>query len=295
MGRKFLTDKEPDKSQKFDIPGAVLIFFAMAALILPLNFGETTGWNSPEIIGLFALSAFLFAAFGYRETKAKAPMMDLSLFKNRLFTMSNISLLISFIAGFSITLIMPFYFQNLRGMSASLAGLMLIPQPIVTILVIPFSGRLSDKIDSRYLSSLGMLFVAVGMFLLSTLDINSTPLKSSLFLMLLGLGNGAFQTPNNSSIMGCVPAERRGIASGMLATMRNIGMVLGTAIAGTVFTARQNQLTAALKLRGIAGETLRIQSFTGAFHTTYIMAGCLALVAVLASMTKGPVNTPKKP
>lgn len=291
MGRKFLINKQVNTSQKFDIAGAVLMFFAMVTLLLPLNYGESAGWNNPIIIASFVISVILFGAFIHKEMNVEAPMMDLTLFRSKLFTMSNISLLISFIAGFSITLLMPFYFQDLRGMSASTAGLMLIPQPIMTILITPVSGILSDKIDSRYLSSLGMLIVAIGMFLLSTLNINSTPLQSSLFLMLIGLGNGSFQTPNNSSIMGSVPEDRRGIASGMLATMRNIGMVLGTAIAGAVFTAQQNHLISVLKLNGISGEALMIQSFTGAFHITYLMAGCFALVAVVASLTRGSLKT----
>lgn len=290
MGRKFLLNREIKETQKFDISGAILIFFAMVTLLFPLNYGETAGWRSPIIIGSFIISIILFGTFIYKEMNVEAPMMDLTLFKNRLFTMSNISLLISFIAGFSITLLMPFYFQELRGMSASTAGLMMIPQPIMTILITPVSGMLSDKIDSRYLSSLGMLVVAIGMFLLSTLNINSTPIQSSLFLMLIGLGNGSFQTPNNSSIMGSVPEDRRGIASGMLATMRNIGMVLGTAIAGAVFTGQQNHFNTVLKLKGISGEALRVQSFTGAFHITYMMASCLALIGVAASLTRGPLK-----
>lgn len=290
LGKRYLLNKKTDTRQKFDIQGAVFIFFAMAALLLPLNFGETAGWNNPVIIGSFIASVILFGIFIHKEISIDSPMMDLTLFRNKLFTMSNISLLISFIAGFSITLLMPFYFQNLRGLTASAAGLMMIPQPIMTMLITPVSGTLSDKIDSRYLSSFGMLLVAIGMFLLSTLNIGSSPLESSLFLILTGLGNGLFQTPNNSSIMGSVPAERRGIASGMLATMRNIGMVLGTAIAGAVFTSQQNCLSTVLKFKGISGKALSIQSFTGAFHITYVMAGCLALAAVAASLTRGPLK-----
>lgn len=290
MGLKFLSRREVNKAQKFDIPGAVLIFLALAALLFPLSYAEDAGWGNPVIIGSFAGSVVLFAAFIYTELHTESPMMDLSLFKNKLFVMSNISLLISFIAGFAVTLLMPFYFQQLRGLSPSTAGLMMIPQPVMTILIIPVSGILSDKIDSRYISSSGLLIVAAGMFLLSTLDINSTPLQSTLFLMLAGLGNGAFQTPNNSAIMGCVPPNRRGIASGMLATMRNVGMVLGVAVAGAVFTGRQNYYEAVLKLKGITGETLRTQAFTGAFRTTYIMAGCLAVIGVIASLTRGSLK-----
>ena len=290
LGRRFLPADGPHTRQHFDVPGAALFFLAMIALLFPMNYGDTAGWTSPLILGSFAASAALLAGFAAVELKSPSPMMDLTLFLNRLFTMSNISLLISFVAGFAVTLLMPFYLQDLRGLSASAAGLLLIPQPLVTMLAGPVSGVLSDRMDSRYLSSGGMLLVAVGMFLLSTLNISSTALQSSLFLVLLGLGNGVFQTPNNSSIMGSVPDNRRGVASGMLATMRNVGMVVGTALSGAVFSGRQAQLTAALKLKGVAGQALKVQSFTGAFHFTYVMAGVLALVAVGASLTRGPLN-----
>jgi hypothetical protein len=92
--------------------------------------------------------------------------------------------------------------------------------------------------------------------------------------------------------MGSVPESRRGIASGMLATMRNIGMVLGIAIAGAVFSGRQNYLNTVLKLKGICGETLKVRSFTGAFHITYVMAGCLALVGSIVSLTRGTLKKP---
>ncbi len=291
LSRRLLPpDGEPVR-QQFDVRGAVLFFLAMIALLFPLNYGGTAGWRSPLILGSFAVSACLFAVFAAVELRSSAPMMDLTLFRNRLFTMSNISLLISFMAGYAVTLLMPFYLQDLRGLSASAAGLLLIPQPLVMVLVSPLSGVLSDRMDSRYLSSGGMFLVAIGMFLLSTLTIDSTALQSSLFLVLLGLGNGVFQTPNNSSIMGSVPDNRRGIASGMMATMRNVGMVVGTAVSGAMFSGRQASLTAALKAKGIAGSALQVQSFTGAFHFAYVMAGIFALIAAGASLTRGPLHT----
>jgi predicted MFS family arabinose efflux permease len=262
----------------------------MVTLLWPLSSGEKIGWRNPLIIVSLLSAVILFTGFIHTEMKAKAPMMDLTLFRNRLFTMSNVSLLISFIAGFSVTLLMPFYFQQLRGLTPYLAGLMMIPQPIATIIITPISGSLSDHIDSRYLSSLGMLLVATGMFLLSNLTIEATSWESSLALIITGLGNGLFQTPNNSAIMGSAPQNRRGIASGMMATMRNIGMVLGIAVAGAVFTGRQSYFRALLQLKGVSGAALRIQAFTSAFHTTYLMAAGFALVAVVASLTRGSLK-----
>jgi EmrB/QacA subfamily drug resistance transporter len=290
MAGKYISNQTVHQTQKFDICGAVLLFMAMVTLLWSLSSGEKIGWSNPVIIVSMLSSIILFTGFIYTEIQAEAPMMDLTLFRDRLFTMSNVSLLISFIAGFTVTLLMPFYFQQLRGLTPYIAGLMMIPQPIATIFITPFSGILSDRIDSRYLSSLGMLLVTMGMFLLSNLKITSTPWESALALIIIGLGNGLFQTPNNSAIMGSAPENRRGIASGMMATMRNIGMVLGIAMAGAVFTERQNYFHALLQFKGVSGATLRIQSFTSAFHATYLMAAGFALVGVVASLTRGSLK-----
>jgi EmrB/QacA subfamily drug resistance transporter len=290
MAGKYISSQIARRRQKFDISGAALLFAAMVTLLWPLSSGEKIGWSKPVIILSLLGSVILFTGFIATEIRAKAPMMDLTLFRDRLFTMSNVSLLISFIAGFSVTLLMPFYFQQLRGLTPYIAGLMMIPQPIATIFITPVSGILSDRIDSRYLSSLGMLLVTVGMVLLSNLTMDSTPWESSLALIITGLGNGLFQTPNSSAIMGSAPENQRGIASGMMATMRNIGMVLGIAVAGAVFTGRQNHFHALLRLQGVSGAALRIESFTSAFHTTYLMAATIALVAVVASLTRGSLK-----
>jgi EmrB/QacA subfamily drug resistance transporter len=291
MVAKFIPESAKKGVQKFDILGAVLVFFSLAALLLPISYAEYLGWTNPIVIISIIFSIALFIIFIFVEKRSVSPMVDLTMFQNRLFSMSNISALINFVAQFSIVLIMPFYFQQLRGMSPSNAGMMMIAMPLSTTLIAPISGSVSDKIDSRYLSSSGMLLITVGMLFLSRININSSTVRIISNLFVIGLGIGMFQAPNNSAVMGSVPDTRRGIASSVLATMRNIGMVLGIAIAGAVFTGEQNYLNISLKAKGITGEALRVQSFTGAFHVTYVMAACIAGVAIVTSLLRG--NTKK--
>lgn len=278
-------------SQPFDIIGAATFFVALGAILLPLSYAEKTGWGNPFIIGSLILGIILMIIFIFIEQKNKYPMMDLSLFRNRLFSMANLSALLNYIAMFSTVLLMPFYLQQLRQMPPSKAGLLLIPMPLTTMLVAPLSGAISDRVDTRYISSVGMGVTALGMWLLSNLKLES-PIYLIIFsLFVVGLGSGMFQTPNNSAIMGAVPPNRRGVASGLLATMRNVGMVLGVAISGAVFTNHMAYLAKVLSGKGLTGQELKVSAFTGAMHLAFIVSAAIAVLAVITSLIRGPLTT----
>ncbi len=236
-------------------------------------------------IGLVLLTIFIVL-----ERRIKYPMVDLSLFRNRLFSMGNLSSLLNYMAQFTVIWIMPFYLQQLRHLTAAQAGMLLIPMPLVTMVVAPASGTLSDKTDTRYVSSVGMGITAAGLWLLSGLHAESSTLRIIVALVITGLGVGMFQTPNNSAVMGTVPPQRRGIASSLLATMRNIGMVLGVAVSGAVFTGLLAYFTKSLANQGLSGSRLTVQAFTGSMHYTYLVAAGLACLAVLTSLVRGPLN-----
>lgn len=282
-----IPDLSKREAQTFDIKGAITIFMALICLLLPLSYTEKYGWRNLYITLFLVIGILLILIFVYIEKKVKYPMVDLKLFRSRLFTMSNISALINYMAQFSVMLLMPFYLQQLKGLPPSEAGFMLIPMPITTMIVAPISGSLSDRLDSRYISSLGMGLISLGIFLLSRLGFDSSNIYIITALSITGLGSGLFQTPNNSAIMGCVPGNRRGIASGMLATMRNIGMVLGVAVSGALFSSRMGYLNILLASEGLTGNGLEIASFLGALSFTFTVSSVLAAAAVLTSLARG--------
>ena len=143
-------------------------------------------------------------------------MLNIGLFKNRVFAASNAAAVFIYIAQFILIFLTPFYLVSLRGYSALTSGLLFLPMPLATMCIAPVSGSLSDRFDSRYLSSFGALIMAGGLFLLSFLN-SDTPIAYMIICMAVtGLGFGMFQTPNNSSIMGNVPPKNRGTASGTL-------------------------------------------------------------------------------
>lgn len=288
--QKVIPMSKSNENKHFDLLGALLLFLALISILFPLSDIENVGWDNSLVIGLLTLGVVLFITFLWVENRVKYPMVDLSLFKIRIFTMGNVSALFNFMAQYAVIFIMPFYLQQLRGLTPAQAGLILIPMPMVTMVIAPISGSLSDHFDSRMIRSLGMAITTTGLLLLSNLMINSSVLSVMIRLGVVGLGVGTFQTPNNSAVLGYVPVNRRGIASSMLATMRNMGMVLGVAVSGAVFTSHLNYLTKVLAARGVSGTQLNIQAFTGAMHLTYSVAACLALVAVFTSFVRRPQN-----
>ncbi|MTI79259.1 MAG: MFS transporter [Firmicutes bacterium] len=274
------------KDQRFDIPGALTLFLTLITFLLSASHGQQWGWSSPVVIGLFLTSLVMLISFIWVESRVPQPMIDLKLFKIRMFSMANISSLISFMAHFSIIFILPFYLNEVRKLEPSGAGLLMTASPLIILFVAPMSGALSDRIGSRLLASMGLGIVSTALLFMSTIKVDTPLVQISLYLAVLGLGLGLFQSPNNSAIMGSVPRNRLGIASSTLASMRNIGMVIGIALAGAIFTSRQPVYLENLKA---ASSSINLNSlaFTYAMHDVFLAGAILSAVGVLTSLTRG--------
>ena len=209
------------------------------------------------------------------ETKAMHPVMELSNFRNRPFAAANISALISFTALYNVILLMPFFLQNELRYSPEGVGIVFLAVPLVMSVVSPFSGWLSDRTNSFLLSSIGIGISSVSILWLGFLTPTSGSIDVVLRLALLGLGMGLFQAPNNSIIMGSLPKEKIGIAAGTLGTMRNMGMVIGVAVSGAVFSSRYVYY-------GNVGS-----SFLPAFRDTYTVSAIICGIAMLTSLVRG--------
>lgn len=234
MAAFILRESKLPTVKRFDFGGSTTAFFSLFSILLALSMGDKWGWNSPQIIGLFVATAVFTALFLTIENKISEPMLDLSLFKLRLFTAANISALINYAALFVATFLVPFYLRDVFGESIQKTGLILTAIPLLTGIAAPISGTLSDKIGSRMLSTAGLAINALALFGLSRTSVDGGVIPIALLLGAFGLGAGLFQSPNSSAIMGSVPRHRLGIAAGMQATMRNVGMVLGVAMAGAI-------------------------------------------------------------
>jgi len=265
-----------DKREQFDLSGAFTFLVGLVTLLFALNQGHNWGWSSPIILGLFIASFLTLSLFVWIERHVPTPMLDLSLFKRRVFTISTISPIMNYICIYSILFLTPFYLIQARGLSASQAGLILTAQPIIMALTAPFSGTLSDRVGSRIPTTLGLFIFGGGLFLLSRLTLTSHYSFAVIALAICGLGTGLFVAPNNSALMGDAPLNRQGIASGVLALGRNVGMVLGIGLTGAIFTT--------ILAHGNQGDS---SVLVHAFNVSLIFTSGVALLGAVISYGRG--------
>jgi predicted MFS family arabinose efflux permease len=264
-------DRPGTQRERFDLPGAALFTTGLVALLIALNQGHDLGWTSPAILALFVAALVLLASFLAVERRSASPMLDLSLFRSRVLSAATASALLNYVCTYAVLFVMPFLLIQGRGLNTQQAGLVLTAQPIVMAIVAPLAGSLSDRIGSRILATSGMFVLALGLVLLGSLAAHGSTATLVGALAVIGVGIGLFTTPNNSALMGAAPRHRQGIASGVLASARNVGMVLGVGVAGAVFTT--------ILSRGGANAMAR-----GTAMTLFVSAGIAATGAIIASI-----------
>lgn len=245
-------EKPAENGQRFDLPGAAVFLAGLVTLLLALNKGAEWGWSSALILGLFAVALLLLAIFILMERRAPAPMLDLGLFGVPMFSAATLSAILNYICLYSISFLLPFYLIQGRGLNPAQAGLILTAQPVMMMLSAPVSGALSDRIGSRTPGMLGMGLLGLGLFLLSRLGPTSPFWLVVLGLAIAGLGIGIFISPNSSALMGAAPRHRQGIASGVLAASRSVGMVLGVGLAGAILTTHLVESLPETLFRGVS-------------------------------------------
>jgi EmrB/QacA subfamily drug resistance transporter len=280
-------------SVPFDMIGSLLISTALVLILLPIEASAETSMKPVALYSLIGLGVAALIAFIIYETKIPHPILDLSLFKNRVFAAGNVAAVFSFIAVNIMVFLVPFYLEKLRMLTPATAGMLYIPNPLVTLIVAPISGVLSDHFDSRYFSTMGMGVLSIGLFMMSLLKVDSPIYYILISMAVIGMGMGLFQTPNNSAVLGNVPPQNRGIASGMLASMRNIGMAFGVAISGMLFTLFSNKADAIFTAQNFSSLQMEQATFIYALHHTFIIASLVALIAMAVSFVKGEVKTEK--
>ena len=289
--RRLREISQPTRSEKFDLPGAVSFSSSITLLLLGLTIGSFT---DPLNLILVASSVFFMILFILVERRTKFPVLDLSLFRIRLFTAGNIANLLSGLAFAGLAFIMTLYFQLVRGYDALHAGIFLIPLDATLILVGPISGALSDKWGARGLSSLGLIIASAGFIFLSTFSPVTPYPQIVVGLMLVGIGIGMFRSPNASSVMGSVPGTKRGISSGVRSTIINTSVVASIPTVLAVMTA---DVTYG-KLVNIIGNVNLASSgrignadlggFLSGLQHSLIVSSALILVSAVFSLLRGP-------
>jgi len=240
LSMKIFPKSTAELNERLDIKGAAFFVISIVTLFGALVHGQNTGYNHPIIIIGFIISIISLILFIIVENIVKLPLLQLSIFKNNLFSLSIFCGFVSFIALSAMTIILPFYFQDVLKLSPAITGLFMMISPIILSIVAPVSGYLSDKIGSEFLTFIGLIFMSLGFILMSNLNENSGLLITAMFIAVMTIGNGMFQSPNNSLVMSTVSKNKLGIAGSINAFVRNLGMVLGVSLATLILYNRMS-------------------------------------------------------
>ncbi|MEA2169526.1 MAG: hypothetical protein QOF76_2826 [Solirubrobacteraceae bacterium] len=240
IGVVFLTLRTVEESKnptgnRVDVPGLVLFSGALFALIFALIRGNDEGWGSALIVTLLAVAVVGLLTFLVVERRAKAPMLDLSLFKNKSFVGASIGAYVLSGAMFAMFLYLTLYLQNQLGYSPLEAGLRFLPSTILSFLVAPISGNLAEKYGVRWFMGLGLILVGIGLFLLGGLTPSDDWTALLVGFTATGIGIGMVNPALATAAVGVVDARRSGMASGINATFRQVGIATGVAAWGAIF------------------------------------------------------------
>jgi MFS family permease len=240
--------------------------------------GQQRGFGDTAVLILFATFFLFLTLFVIIENRAAQPMIDLRLFRNKLFSINLITGFATFVAIAGTTILTPFYLENILGFSTSYIGLLMAVAPLFLGVVAPLSGSLSDRFGPRPITVAGLIMLVLGYWAMSTLDQQTTGLGFVLRMLPVGVGMGMFQSPNNSAIMGSVPRQRLGIASGLLAISRTLGQTAGVALLGALWAGR-TMVYEGVVLTGGATEATAVSQISG-LHDTFLFIVLFMLAAL---------------
>ncbi len=283
-GRRIIPDIR-GKRARIDLPGVLLGSLSLLFLLVFIDRFHASRM-SPLTLVLLLASVASVVAFLKAEGKVPEPMLDLGLFRSATFSLANASALLNFMSQYIMVFLTPFYLQRVLHYDPEKLGLIMTSFPLAVMAVAPFSGALSDRVGTSLLACLGAGLCAVSLFLMGTLPAGAGAADVVWRVAVFGLGTGIFQSPNNSAVMGSVPKQRLGIASGVLATVRTVGMVMGIATGGAVLsTFVPPAVLQEASLQG-AGSAVFLKGLEYAYTTGGVLTGIAALAALVRSQDK---------
>jgi EmrB/QacA subfamily drug resistance transporter len=284
-----------DESHDLDLVGTALFISGLTGLVLAISKGGLSGWDNPVVIAGLAVAALALPLFVYVETRSRAPMLDLSIFQNRLFAAATGAAFINGLSRFALMFVFVFYFQGAQGDDPITAGIKLAPMAVGMLISSPLAGIWADRRGSRMMSALGMVVTAAGLAAMTTLQPDSSYLASATWLLLVGIGSGMFNSPNTAAMMGTVPPARRGIAAGTRVMVQNTGAVLSIAFVMAIVAASIPKDVLFKIFSGLANglSNQQLAPFIHNMHTAlWVLAAVSLLGAVVSLMRPAHVREP---
>ena len=279
------------KKEKIDWLGNLLFAGGLISILLGITFGSFHLLNIFEITLFILVGISLLVLFYKNEKKVSFPMMDLSLFKLRLFTSSNIAIFFNSLARGAFTFVMVFFLQGPTMLLNPLeSGIYLIPVSLALAIVAPITGWVYDKYRSQIISQSGLIVSAIGFILLATLGSRISYADAILPLALIGAGLGIFTSPNRATIMNSVPPNRRGVAAGISTTLVMAGSAFSIGLVFLIFSALLPAEVVVVLFSGSTNSTHQdsiqfndadLDRFILSIHGIFIISAVLMVISVL--------------
>ena len=277
-----------DDARGYDVLGTALFVTGLTGLVLGISRGGISGWEDPLVIGGLVAAAVLLPLFVLVESRSRAPMLDLTLFEDRMFAAASGAAFINGLSRFALMFVFVFYYQGAQGDDPITAGVKLAPLAVGMLVSSPLAGLWADRHGSRVLASLGMLVTAAGLAAMTTLDVHTPYWQSGLWLAVVGIGSGMFNSPNTAAMMGAVPAFRRGVAAGARMMLQNTGAVISIAFVLAVVTAAVPRDVLLAIFSGLAKglSDARLEPFVANMHTALWVLAATSVVGAGVSLMR---------
>jgi EmrB/QacA subfamily drug resistance transporter len=277
--------------------GAVLAVGAVGApFLLVERFSHLSA--DPAGLALVAGAAAVLVLFVVAERRASQPLLDLGLFRSRGFTCGSAAAAFYFVAAVACYFLLPLYAQVVLGLSPVRAGVLLVPLSVALTASSLTVGRLGGRLDARVLSTAGLACVSAALLGLSLLGPDASSVQIVWPLVVLGVGGGLYNPPNNTATLAGVPPEHLGVANGFLATARNFGQAIGAAVAATLLARGLGPAGSVEALAGPAGVRLggpHLENYLAAQQFAFRLAAVFGLVGAVVSALRGAEAPPAPP
>jgi EmrB/QacA subfamily drug resistance transporter len=282
--------------QRFDWLGSLTFVVGLGSLLMALSLVAFPMLPMSVVNAMFVVAVVGLVAFVVVELRSPEPMLDLSLFRDRLFGFASLAAGLNGLARGAVLFVLIFFLQGPYGQDPLRAGLMMTPFGAAFLLVGPLSGYLSDRYGSRTLATAGLLVSAVGLLGLSTVVTETPYWLLAVYMILMGGGSGLFTSPNVNALMSTVPPRQRGTASGINTMVGNTGQMLSIAIAFPLVLSQipQEVMFRVFLFGGGMGDMPEAQhAFEQGLHQAFLVSFAITLVAALASALR-PAHSPRE-
>jgi EmrB/QacA subfamily drug resistance transporter len=278
----------PDRVRGYDVPGVLTFVAGLTGMVYGLSRAGLSGWGDPLTLGGIAVGAVLLPLFVLIEHHHRAPMLDLSIFRNRLFAAATGAAFINGLSRFALLFLFVFYFQGVQGDDPIKAGIELAPMAIGMLIAAPLAGVWADRFGSRALAAWGMVVSALALAGMTTLGVHTAYGWAALWLFVVGVGSGMFNSPNTAAMMGTVPTYRRGIAAGARTMLQNTGAVISIAFVLAIVTSSVDKDTLFKIFSGVTTglSEATLDPFVANMHTALWVLAATSMVGAGVSLLR---------